>query len=230
MNFEVIWDSLPQYWQAAWVTLQLLFMALLIGLTVAIPLAVLRAANNPWFSKPIWFFTYLIRGTPMLVQLFLIYYGAGQFEWIRESFAWSYLSSAWFCAVLAFAINTCAYTTEMLAGAIKATPIGEVEAAISMGMSRVRMFVRILLPAAFRRALPAYSNEVIMMLHGTSLASTVTIMDLTGVAREVNSRHYLPYEAFIIGALFYLAMTFVLVGIARLAEKHFLKHLVRKAH
>jgi arginine/ornithine transport system permease protein len=230
MNFEVIWDSLPQYWQAAWVTLQLLFMALAIGLTVAIPLAVMRAASNPWLSKPVWLFTYLIRGTPMLVQLFLIYYGAGQFEWIRESVAWPYLSSAWFCAVLAFAINTCAYTTEMLAGAIKATPIGEVEAALSMGMSRVKMFVRILLPAAFRRALPAYSNEVIMMLHGTSLASTVTIMDLTGVAREVSSRHYLPYEAFIVGALFYLAMTFVLVGIARLAEKHFLKHLVRKSH
>ncbi len=230
MNFEIILDSLPQYWQAAWVTLQLLFMSLLIGLTVAIPLAVLRAANNPWFSKPIWVFTYLIRGTPMLVQLFLIYYGAGQFEWIRESVAWPYLSSAWFCAVLAFAINTCAYTTEMLAGAIKATPIGEVEAALSMGMSRVKMFVRILLPAAFRRALPAYSNEVIMMLHGTSLASTVTIMDLTGVAREVYSRHYLPYEAFIVAAVFYLTMTFVLVAIARLAEKHFLKHLVRKAH
>jgi arginine/ornithine transport system permease protein len=230
MNFEIILESLPQYWQAAWVTLQLLFMALLIGLTVAIPLAVLRAANNPWFSKPIWVFTYLIRGTPMLVQLFLIYYGAGQFEWIRESVMWPYLSSAWFCAVMAFAINTCAYTTEMLAGAIKATPIGEVEAALSMGMSRVKMFVRILLPAAFRRALPAYSNEVIMMLHGTSLASTVTIMDLTGVAREVYSRHYLPYEAFIVAAVFYLTMTFVLVAIARLAEKHFLKHLVRKAH
>jgi arginine/ornithine transport system permease protein len=127
--------------------------------------------------------------------------------------------------VLAFAINTCAYTTEMIAGAIRATPHGEVEAARSLGMSWAMLMRRIVLPSALRRALPAYSNEVIMMLHATSLASIVTLLDLTGAAREVNSRYFLPFEAFVTVALFYLALTFVLVALFRRAEARWLAHL-----
>lgn len=128
--------------------------------------------------------------------------------------------------MLAFAINTCAYTTEIVAGAISATHHGEVEAAKAMGMSPITLYRRILLPSALRRSLPAYSNEVIMMLHGTSLASIVTLMDITGAAREVNSRFYLPFEAFITAAGFYLTLTFMLVSLFRLAERRWLGHLV----
>ena len=225
LNLEIIAASLPLYFSGAVVTLKLLLVALWAGLAVAIPLAVMRASPNPWISRPVWLFTYVFRGTPLLVQLFLIYYGLAQFAWLRESMLWPMFSSAWFCAMLAFAINTCAYTTEIIAGAILATNHGEVEAARAMGMSPSTLYRRILLPSALRRSLPAYSNEVIMMLHGTSLASIVTLLDITGAAREINSRFYLPFEAFVTAAVFYLALTFVLVSLFHLAEKRWLAHL-----
>jgi arginine/ornithine transport system permease protein len=225
MNFEAIAESLPLYWEGALTTVELLLLSLAFGLLAALPLSVMRASGHRWLALPVWFFTYVIRGTPALVQLFLIYYGLAQFEAVRESFLWPWLSNAWFCAVLAFAINTCAYTTEMIAGAIRATPHGEVEAARSLGMSWPMLMRRIVLPSALRRALPAYSNEVIMMLHATSLASIVTLLDLTGAAREVNSRYFLPFEAFVTVALFYLALTFLLVALFRRAENRWLAHL-----
>ena len=225
LNIDVIVSSLPLYLDGTLVTLKLLLVALAAGLAVANPLAVMRASPNRWTSRPVWLFTYVFRGTPLLVQLFLIYYGLAQFAWVRESVFWSMFSSAWFCAMLAFAINTCAYTTEIIAGAILATNHGEVEAAKAMGMSPFTIYRRILLPSALRRSLPAYSNEVIMMLHGTSLASIVTLLDITGAAREINSRFYLPFEAFITAAGFYLALTFGLVSLFHLAEKRWLVHL-----
>ena len=222
MDWQVIAESAPLYLSGAWTTLKLLVLALVLGLAAALPLAMLRSLPNPWLSRPVWAFTYVIRGTPLLVQLFLLYYGLAQFEAVRASVLWPWLSSAWFCAVAAFAVNTCAYTTEILHGAIRAVPAGEVEAARAIGMGRGLTFRRIVLPQAFRRALPAYGNEVVLMLHGTSLASVVTIADLTGAAREVNSVHYLPFEAFITAALCYLAITAVLVGLFRAAERRWL--------
>jgi arginine/ornithine transport system permease protein len=225
VNLDAIAQSLPLYFSGTLVTVELLAAALAAGLACAIPFAVLRNSTSAWISRPVWLFTYVIRGTPLLVQLFLIYYGLAQFEAVRASALWPLLSQAWFCAALAFAINTCAYTTEIVAGAIAATSAGEIEAARALGMSRPTLFRRILLPSALRRSLPAYSNEVIMMLHGTSLASIVTLLDITGAAREMNSRYYLPFEAFITAAVFYLALTFVLVSLFHLAERRWLAHL-----
>lgn len=225
MNWDAIQTNLPLYWDGTLLTLQLLGAALVLGMLGALPLSIARASANPWISRPVWLYTYIMRGTPMLVQLFLIYYGLAQSDWIRESAAWPLLSQPWFCAVLAFALNTCAYTIEIIAGAIQTTPAGEVEAARSLGMSRAQVVRRILLPSALRRALPAYSNEAIMMLHGTSLASIVTLMDLTGAARDVNSRFYAPFESFITAAVFYLALTFALVGLFHWAERRWLAHL-----
>lgn len=225
MNLDVILDSLPLYLEGLLTTVQLLLLALAFGGLAALPLAVARASRRRWLWMPVWCFTYVIRGTPMLVQLFLVYYGLAQFEAVRASLFWPWLSSAWFCAVLAFAVNTCAYTTEIVAGAITATAAGEVEAARSFGMSRGQVLRRIVLPSALRRSLPAYSNEAIMMLHGTSLASIVTLLDLTGAAREVNSRHFLPFEAFVTAGAFYLALTFLLIALFRRAEARWLGHL-----
>ena len=225
MNLAAIAESLPNYLHGLVTTVELLALSLGFGLAGAVPLAVARASNVRWLSAPVWAFTFVIRGTPMLVQLFLVYYGLAQFEAVRASVFWLWLSSAWFCAVLAFAVNTCAYTTEIIAGALRALPAGELEAARSLGMSRSQVMRRILLPSALRRSLPAYGNEAIMMLHGTSLASIVTLLDLTGAARELNSRFYLPFEAFITAALFYLALTFVLVALFRRAEHRWLAHL-----
>ncbi|MET1078249.1 MAG: ABC transporter permease [Pseudomonas sp.] len=230
LDFSVIWDSLPLYFDGVLVTLKLLLIALFCGLLLAVPLGLMRVSRAPWVNFPAWFYTYVIRGTPMLVQLFLIYYGLAQFEVVRNSVFWPYLSSATFCACLAFAINTSAYSAEILAGSLKATPNGEIEAAKAMGMSRAKLYRRILLPSALRRALPQYSNEVIMMLHTTSLASMVTLIDLTGAARTVNSQFYMPFEAFLTAGAFYLCMTLVLVRLFKLAERRWLVYLApRKA-
>jgi len=228
VNFEAIAQSWPLYLGGLATTLKLLLAALLLGGAAALPLALLRVRRERWLSAPVWLFTYVIRGTPMLVQLFIIYYGLAQFAWVRDSVAWPWLQSAGFCAVLAFAINTCAYTTEILAGAIRATPAGEIEAARALGMSGALLLRRIVLPAALRRAIPAYGNEAIMMLHGTSLASVVTLLDLTGAAREVNARHYLPFEAFATAGALYLAITLALVAAVRGAERRFLAHLTAR--
>jgi arginine/ornithine transport system permease protein len=226
MNLDAMLDAAPLYVDGVVTTLELLAVSLLVGLFIAVPLGVARASSKVWLSRPVWLYTYVMRGTPMLVQLFLIYYGVAQFESVRESVLWPWLSSAWFCAVLAFTLNTAAYTAEIIAGAINAIPYGEVEAANSLGMSRWSVLSRILLPSALRRALPAYSNEVIFMLHGTSLASVVTVMDLTGAARQMYSRTYLPFEAFIVAGALYMLLTFMLVGLFHLAERRWLLHLV----
>lgn len=229
-DYNVIWDSLPLYFAGLLTTLQLLGIALAFGLLAALPLGLMRVSKNPWVNLPAWLYTYVIRGTPMLVQLYLIYYGLAQFAAVRESFMWPWLSSATFCACLAFAINTSAYTAEIIAGSLKATPAGEIEAARAMGMSKAKMYRRILLPSALRRALPQYSNEVIMMLQTTSLASSVTLVDITGAARAVNSESFLPFEAFITAGVFYLCLTFILVRLFKLAERRWLGYLApRKA-
>ena len=222
--------SWPQYAAGLWLTLQLTVFALAAGLVCAIPLAVLRVSPNPWFQGPVWLYGYFFRGTPMLVQLLLMYYGLGQFEWMQAQWAegnrlWLVLRDPYGCALLTFALNTCAYTTEILAGALRATPHGEIEAARACGMSRFTMLRRILLPGALRRALPAYSNEIIFMLHGTAIASTITLVDLTGAARNAYSQFFAPFEAFVFAGLIYLALTFALVGLFRLAERRWLAHL-----
>jgi len=222
MDFDAIRDSLPSYGHGAWVTLALTLAALAIGMLFALPLSVLRGWPSRWVSGPVWAFTYAIRGTPLLVQLFLVYYGLAQFDVVRQSVAWPLLSSAWFCAIAAFAVNTCAYTIEILHGAMRAVPAGEIEAARAMGMSRGVMLRRVVLPAAFRRMLPAYGNEVILMLQATSLASTVTLLDVTGAARTMNSTYYLPFESFLTAAVIYLAMTTALVGLFHATERRWL--------
>ena len=155
---------------------------------ISIPLSVLRTSKYYIIQAPIRAFVYFFRGTPLLVQMFIIYYGFAQFEAIKTSFVWYFFKEAWFCALFAFTLNTAAYTTEIIRGAIEATTHGEVEAAKAAGMSRLLMLRRIVLPSAFRRALPQYSNEIIFMLHGSSLASVITIVDITGAARIINSR------------------------------------------
>nr|WP_100548351.1 MULTISPECIES: ABC transporter permease [unclassified Pseudomonas] len=230
LDFHLILSSLPLYASGLLVTFELLLIALALGLLLALPLALMRVSRSPLVSLPAWLYTYVIRGTPMLVQLFLLYYGLAQFDVIRDSFMWPYFSSATFCACLAFAINTSAYTAEILAGSLKATPPGEIEAARAMGMSRAQLYRRILLPSAMRRALPQYSNEVIMMLHTTSLASLVTLIDLTGAARTISSQYYMPFEAFITAGLFYLVLTVGLVRLFKYAELRWLAHLTPRKH
>jgi len=225
LDWPVITESLPDFGHGLRVCLTLLFISVATGFVLSVPLGVARVSRNAWLAKPVWFFTYAVRGTPLLVQLFLIYYGLAQFELVRDSALWPLLREAWFCAWLAFAINTTAYTTEIVAGALRATPSGEIEAARAYGLSGFKLYSRILLPSALRRALPQYSNEVVGMMHATSIASTVTLVDVTRVARDVYANHLLPAEAFGTAAIIYFALTFMLVGGFKLLERRFLRHL-----
>ncbi|MNN30754.1 ABC transporter permease [Pseudomonas alkylphenolica] len=230
LDYHLIWQNLPLYLNGILLTLKVLLISLGCGLVLAVPLALMRVSRSCLLRYPAWLYTYVIRGTPMLVQLFLIYYGLAQFEAVRHSPLWPYLSSATFCTCLAFAINTSAYSAELLAGSLRSTPRGEIEAARAMGMSRLTLYRRILLPSALRRALPQYSNEVLMMLQTTSLASIVTLVDITGAAKTFNARYYLPFEAFITAGLIYLVLTFMLVRLFKLAERRWLAYLAPRKH
>ncbi|MEY2995132.1 MAG: hypothetical protein RL357_2067 [Pseudomonadota bacterium] len=237
MQFGVIFEPqhLAMYLEGTVVALQLLVACLIVGGALALPLSLMRVSPRAWVAGPVWLFTYVIRGTPLLIQLYIIYYGIAQLDWIQDRWndvwPWTAFKSAFFCAVLAFAINTCAYTVEMLAGAIRDTSVGEIEAAQAMGFSRWQTVWRIVLPSALRRTLPAYSNEVIMMLHSTSLASAVpAVLDITGAARTIYSKFYLPFEAFITAGLIYLTLTFTLVGLFRWAEGRWMAYLQPRSH
>jgi arginine/ornithine transport system permease protein len=159
----------------------------------------------------------------------MIYFGLAQFEWIRGTAAWTLLRSPWFCAWAAFTLNTAAYTTEIFAGALRNTPRGELEAARSLGLTNLQLYRRILWPGALRRALPQYSNEAIGLMHATALASTVTLVELTRVARDVYSNHLMPVEAFGTVAAFYFVLTFAMAGLFKLLERHYLRHLQPRA-
>jgi histidine transport system permease protein/arginine/ornithine transport system permease protein len=189
------------------------------------PLARLRVSRNRWLSQSVWAYTYFFRGTPMLLQLLVLYYGLSQFEWVRNSLFWPYLREPYWCALIAFALNTCAYTTEIFAGSMRNIPQGEIESARAYGMNPMTLLRRIILPSALRRAIPSYSNEVILMLQGSSIASAVTLMDLTGAGRSVYSDYYAPFEAFLFIGLVYMVMTFALVGLFRLLEVRYLAYL-----
>ncbi len=228
MDFSIIFSNMDIYLEGLKNTLVLVSVSLAIGLACAIPLAVLMTSKNILVSGPIRAFVYFFRGTPLLVQMFLVYYGMGQFELIKTSFLWVFFKQAYFCALFAFTLNTCAYTTEIIRGAIENTPHGEIEAARAAGMSAFLRFRRIILPSAFRRALPTYSNEIIFMLQGTSLASVITIVDITGAARIVNSRYYSPYEAFLTAAAFYMAITFMILWLVKKLEFRWYAHLRRE--
>lgn len=232
VNWSVIFEpaQLKLYAEGLLTTLKLLLSSLAVGGVLALFLALALNSRYRWLRWLVGSYTYVIRGTPLLIQVYLIYYGIAQLEWVQARWdavwPWTWFKDAFFCALLAFALNTAGYTAEMLAGAIRETPAGEIEAARAMGMSPRQVLWRIVMPSALRRTLPAYSNEVVMMLHSTSLASTVPAMlDLTAAASRVYSDFYLPFEAYLFAAAIYLSITFMLVGLFKWAERRFLAHL-----
>ncbi len=225
MNLEwgVMLESLPRLLQGTLLTLELVALALVAGGLLSVPLAMLRVSSNPVLRALPLAYTFFFRGTPLLVQLFLFYYGLAQFEVVRESIFWPIVREAYWSALIVFTLNTGAYTTEILRGAIQVVPHGEVEAARAMGMSGGTLYRRIVLPRAYRIALPAYGNEIILMLKASALASTITLLDLTGMARTVIAKTYLPVEIFLVAGAIYLALTCLLVNGFRLLERRVLR-------
>ena len=225
MDIQVIIDNLPLYFQGLRVTILLVSSSLLLGLCLALPIALLATSKNRWVRMLPKAYIYFFRGTPLIVQMYMIYHGMGQFDAVRESFLWVIFKEAYACALIAFALNTAGYTAEILRGTIEQTAFGEIEAARACGMSRAMVYRRIILPSTFRRALPAYGNEVIFMLHGSALAGIITIVDLFGAAKIVNSRSFVPFESFITAGLFYLVVTLLIVWGFKRAEHHWHAHL-----
>lgn len=206
-------------------TLLLFLLTTAIGGLLAVPLGIARAYKVPILNPLILSYTYVFRGTPLLVQTYLLYYGASELEFVRDGFMWPLLKGAWGCAFIAFSVNTSAYVTEIVCAGIRSVPIGEVEAAKACGMLPLTRMRRIILPRAFRIMLPTYSNEVIFALHGTVVASTITIVDALGAGRTLNGMYYLAYEGFLTAAAIYAFLTFVVARLFVRLEERLNRHL-----
>ena len=221
MDLELMINSFPKLLNATVVTLKLLSLSLFFGLFIGLLFAVMRMSKNLIINKFAYGYSYLFRGTPLLVQIFIIYFGFGQIELIRESFLWVILKEPYWCAIIAFALNTGAYTSEILRSAFQTIKKGYIEAGKSLGISSKIIFYKIQIPIAIRQSLPAYGNEIILMLKGTSLASTVTLMDLTGVAKYIISTTFKPIEVFIVAGSIYLFMTFLIHNFIKFLERKY---------
>ena len=221
MDLGLMSESLPKLLNAAVVTLKLLSLSLFFGLIIGLLFAVLRLNKNPIVNKFAYGYSYVFRGTPLLVQIFIIYFGLGQIEYFRSTFLWVIFKEPYWCAIIAFALNTGAYTSEILRSAFETIKPGIIEAGKSLGISSKIIFYKIQIPVAIRQSLPAYGNEIILMMKGTSLASTVTIMDLTGVAKHIVSTTYKPLEVFLLAGGIYLFMTFLIHNLIKYMEKKY---------
>ena len=221
MDLDFAIEHLPRLLKAAKLTIELTLLSLFFGIFVGVFFAVLRISNSKVLYYISYYYSYIFRGTPLLVQIFIIYFGLAQLEWIRESFLWVFLKEPYSCAILAFTLNTGAYSSEIFRSAFETINKGIVEAAEGLGLSKINTFFKIKLPIAIRQSLPAYGNEMILMMKGTSLASTVTLLDLTGVAKHIISTTFRPVEVFIVAGSIYLLMTFIIHNFIKFLEKRY---------
>ena len=221
MDLELMINSFPKLLNATLITLKLLSLSLIFGLFIGLIFAILRMNKSPLLNKFAYGYSYIFRGTPLLVQIFIIYFGLGQIEYLRSTIFWVVLREPYWCAIIAFALNTGAYTSEILRSAFQTIKPGLIEAGKSLGISKKIIFYKIQIPVAIKQSLPAYGNEIILMLKGTSLASTVTLMDLTGVAKYIISTTFKPVEVFIVAGSIYLFMTFIIHNTIKYLERKF---------
>ncbi len=221
MDIDLIITSFPKLLGATLITLKLLLISLIIGVFLGFFFAILRMNKNIFINQFAYGYSYIFRGTPLLVQIFIIYFGLAQLEWLKNSFLWIILKDPYWCAIIAFSLNSGAYTSEILRSAFQTIKPGMIEAGKSLGISNKIIFFKIQIPIAIRQSLPAYGNEMILMMKGTSLASTVTLMDITGVAQKIISTTFKPIEVFIIAGSIYLFMTFCINNLIKLLEKKY---------
>ena len=221
MDFDLMITSFPKLLGATVITLKLLSASLFFGLFLGLFFAILRLNKNIFVNKFAYGYSYVFRGTPLLVQIFIIYFGLGQIEYLRSTVLWVVLKEPYWCAIIAFTLNTGAYTSEILRSAFQTIKPGIIEAGKSLGISNKIIFYKIQIPIAIRQSLPAYGNEIILMMKGTSLASTVTLMDLTGVAKYIISTTFKPIEVFIVAGGIYLFMTFIIHNAIKYLEKKY---------
>lgn len=218
-DFNIIFSVFPQLLQAAQVTLSLSFWILLVGLGLGLPIGLAHASSGPIGRLITASYMLVFRGTPPLVQLFIVYFGLAQFEAVRASVFWPVLRDAYWCAVIALGLNSAAYVATMFSGALRALPPGQSEAARALGMSWFATLVSVRAPQAFRIMLPSYGNEMVMTIKATALASTITVQDLMGRARSAVNDTYAPYEVLLSAAVIYIALTFTISRLVAWAER-----------
>ena len=214
-------DNLPDILNSALLTIELTIFSILIGLIIGFFFALMRISKIKLLSNISYYYSFVFRGTPLFVQIFIIYFGLAQLEFVRESFLWVVLKKPYWCAIIAFALNTGAYTSEILRSGFEKIDKNLIEAANSLGLNKLKTFLTITLPIGIKRSIPAYGNEMILMLKGTSLASTVTLLDLTGTAKYIISTHFNPVEVFVFVGSIYLFFTFLIHTFVKYLERKF---------
>ncbi|MFC7400005.1 ABC transporter permease [Chelatococcus sp. GCM10030263] len=225
MDFTFMGETFMALLPGLPLTLQLAFTSVACGAVLALFLALMRLSGVAALAWPARCYVFLFRSTPLLVQIFLIYYGLGQFRAVRMSMLWPILREPYWCAIIALSLNTAAYASEIIRGGLQSVPHGQVEAARAAGMGRFLLFRRIILPLAIRQALPAYGNELILMIKATSLTSIITLMEVTGIAAKLISETYRAIEIFIVAGAIYLAINFVITRLVQFAEHWLSPHL-----
>lgn len=227
MDFAFLLECFKRLLAGVPLTLGLSLFSCVIGLVLASVICAMRLSKKVWLDYPARAFVSIFRGTPLLVQLFVIYYGLGQFTWLRESFAWEYLREAYWCVLAALAFNTAAYTSEILRGGINSVQHGQIESALSVGLRKDQIWRCVIIPQAWRQMLPAYGNEIILQIKSTSLASIVTLMEVTGIAAKLVSQSYRPIEVFVCAGTLYLLFNFVVTRAVALMESRLTRGMRR---
>jgi len=224
-DLDLILDSIPKMLMGIGLTFQLLFLSLLLGTALAIILLIMRISGRWYLAWPTMAYIYIFRGTPILVQIFIIYYGFPQLEFIREGIFWPILREPFGCAIVALTLNTGAYVSEIFRGGVIGVDRGLKEAGAALGLSVTHRFIYITAPIAIRLCLPAYSNDVISLQKSTALASTITLLDMTGIARTIVAETYAPYEVFISLMFIYLILTWIIQRSFGWLEKRMSRHI-----
>ena len=228
-DFALIADSIPKMLAGFWMTFELWFLSAVLGLVLAIILLLMRISGRWYLYAPAMAYIYIFRGTPILVQIFIIYHGFPQLEFIRESIFWPILREPYGCAILALTLNTGAYVSEILRGGVLGVDRGLKEAGAALGLSSTHRFIYITSPIAIRLALPAYSNDIISLMKSTALASTITLLDMMGIARTIVAETYAPYEIFLSLGVIYLILTWIIQKSIGLIEKRMSRHVRSEA-
>ena len=219
MRFELMYESFFKIVEGIPLTLQVVSISTILGIFLAVAVALMRISGNRLMSLPAYYFVYLIRGTPLLLQLYFVYYGLSQFEVIRESILWPILKEPYWCGIITLTISTGAYSSEIIRGGILSVSKNYIEASGALGLSQIKTFMLITLPITVRQALPAYGNELILMVKASSLISIVTLMEITGIARTIISKTYAPVEIFLVAGSIYLVINFIIVMFVNIAER-----------
>ena len=219
MRFDLMYESFFKIVEGIPLTLQVVSISTILGIFLAVAVALMRISGNRLMSLPAYYFVYLIRGTPLLLQLYFVYYGLSQFEAIRESILWPILKEPYWCGIITLTISTGAYSSEIIRGGILSVSKNYIEASGALGLSQIKTFMLITLPITVRQALPAYGNELILMVKASSLISIVTLMEITGIARTIISKTYAPVEIFLVAGSIYLVINFIIVMFVNLAER-----------